>query len=95
MCAFLCTGLPQLHDDVNVTVTVNDVNDNAPVFDQALYSATVVENKPIGTGVLVVTVTDDDIGINDDVTLSIDTSTTSGLRASQFFQVFDTHQLRK
>ncbi|XP_076447693.1 protocadherin Fat 4-like [Babylonia areolata] len=80
-------GNPQLHADVKVNIAVNDLNDNAPKFDQAAYNASVTENAPVGTGVFTVTVTDDDIGVNDDVTLSIDTSTAAGARANSFFEV--------
>ena len=81
------TGTPQLHADVNVTIAVNDLNDNVPRFDLVSYSATTTENDPVGIGVLTVTVTDDDIAVNADVTLSIDASTVAGARAAQFFEV--------
>ncbi|KAL8623685.1 hypothetical protein ACOMHN_046504 [Nucella lapillus] len=80
-------GSPQLHADVNVSIAVNDLNDNAPLFDKVAYTASVTENSPAGTGVFTVTVTDADIGVNDDVTLSIDTTTPAGARANMFFKV--------
>lgn len=80
-------GTPQLHADVNVSIAVTDLNDNEPRFDSVSYDVTTIENKPVGTGLLIVTVTDDDIGVNADVTLSIDTSTVAGARAAQFFEV--------
>ncbi|KAG5855648.1 hypothetical protein ANANG_G00051340 [Anguilla anguilla] len=45
-----------------VSVTVEDVNDNAPEFDQSGYSATIPENTPDGSFVLRVGVTDRDEG---------------------------------
>ena len=72
---------------MNVTIAVDDLNDNVPSFDLVSYRATATENDPVGTGILTVTVTDDDIGVNADVTLSIDTSTVAGARAAQFFEV--------
>ena len=85
--ASVLTGTPQLSTDTNVTIAVDDLNDNVPRFDQVSYSATTTENDPVGTGLLTVTVTDDDIGVNADVTLSIDVSTAAGTRAAQFLEV--------
>ncbi|KAG5855649.1 hypothetical protein ANANG_G00051350 [Anguilla anguilla] len=45
-----------------VSVTVEDVNDNAPEFDQSGYSATILENTPDGSFVLRARVTDRDEG---------------------------------
>ncbi|XP_035262905.1 cadherin EGF LAG seven-pass G-type receptor 1-like [Anguilla anguilla] len=45
-----------------VSVTVEDVNDNAPEFDQSGYSATIPENSPDGSFVLRAGVTDRDEG---------------------------------
>ena len=44
--------------DAMVSVTVEDINDNAPVFEKSEYSETVMENSPVGTVVLNVTVID-------------------------------------
>jgi len=44
--------------DAMVSVTVEDVNDNAPQFDRRSYSATLPENSPLGAGVLKAVVTD-------------------------------------
>ncbi|XP_017524056.1 cadherin-related family member 2 [Manis javanica] len=43
-------GVPVLSTEVNVTITVEDVNDNLPVFNQSIYSFLVKERDP---GVLV------------------------------------------
>ena len=43
-----------------VTVDVTDVNDNAPVFDNASYQAYIEENSPSGTEVMSLTATDAD-----------------------------------
>eukprot|EP00063_Salmo_salar_P053106 XP_014027941.1 PREDICTED: protocadherin Fat 4-like [Salmo salar] len=45
-----------------VSVTIEDVNDNAPEFDKASYSVTLLENSQIDTAVFRVTVTDLDKG---------------------------------
>uniref|UniRef100_A0A3B3XHR6 Cadherin domain-containing protein n=1 Tax=Poecilia mexicana TaxID=48701 RepID=A0A3B3XHR6_9TELE len=51
-----------------IHVTVLDANDNAPVFSQAVYKASLPENSPIGTVVITVSATDADEGVNGDVT---------------------------
>ncbi|XP_066591300.1 cadherin-87A [Prorops nasuta] len=47
-----------------VNITIRDVNNNAPVFPQDLYTASIPEISPIGTLVGEVTATDADTGIN-------------------------------
>ncbi|KAK2527877.1 neural-cadherin [Columba guinea] len=53
------------------TILVTDVNDNAPVFLQRIYTAFVSENASINTEVAVVSVVDRDEGENAMVTFSI------------------------
>lgn len=43
-----------------VSVTVEDVNDNAPEFDEAVYRTDILENSPNGSFVLRARVTDRD-----------------------------------
>ncbi|XP_036431581.1 protocadherin gamma-A3-like isoform X6 [Colossoma macropomum] len=57
-------GNPQRSGTVNIDVTVLDVNDNAPVFNQTLYKATVMENAAIGTYITTVNATDADSSSN-------------------------------
>ena len=52
-------------------VSVEDINDNAPVFSSSLYSATVNENAPIGTSVVDIDATDGDIGTNGQIRYTI------------------------
>ena len=47
-----------------VTITVLDVNNNSPVFEEKSYSATVNEDTPLMTSVLRVRATDKDVGTN-------------------------------
>ncbi|XP_014903176.1 protocadherin beta-15-like [Poecilia latipinna] len=61
-------GSPQKSGTVVIHVTVLDANDNAPVFPQAVYKATVPENAPLKTIVVSVSATDADEGVNGDVT---------------------------
>jgi hypothetical protein len=39
-------------EEVTITVTVSDVNDNPPVFGRDSYSVAVLENRPQGTSTL-------------------------------------------
>lgn len=48
----------------NITVIVEDQNDNDPRFELSKYVATIPEDTPIGTSVLTVKATDADLGIN-------------------------------
>ncbi|KAM4555047.1 protocadherin gamma-A11-like [Odontesthes bonariensis] len=61
-------GSPQRSGTVVIHVTVLDANDNAPVFSQAVYKASLPENSPLDTVVITVSATDADEGINGDVT---------------------------
>ena len=47
-----------------VEVTVLDVNDNPPQFEDALYEATIIENATTGVVVTRVTASDLDSGLN-------------------------------
>uniref|UniRef100_A0A4W5QM76 Cadherin domain-containing protein n=1 Tax=Hucho hucho TaxID=62062 RepID=A0A4W5QM76_9TELE len=57
-------GNPQRSGTVNLEITVLDVNDNAPVFNQSVYRATVMENAPKGTYITTVNASDADSGSN-------------------------------
>ncbi|XP_060935129.1 protocadherin gamma-A12-like [Limanda limanda] len=61
-------GSPQRSGTVVIHVTVLDANDNAPVFSQAVYEASLPENSPPDTVVINVRATDADEGVNGDVT---------------------------
>lgn len=56
------TGVPQLSTTAGVTVNVVNINDEAPVFDEAMYEAVLDENSPAGSLVLTVHARDDDEG---------------------------------
>ncbi|CAI5652183.1 unnamed protein product [Oreochromis niloticus] len=57
-------GNPQKSGTVNIEINVLDANDNAPVFNQSLYKAAVIENAPKGTHVVTVNASDIDTGSN-------------------------------
>ncbi|KAM9834051.1 protocadherin alpha-5-like isoform X10 [Syngnathus typhle] len=63
-------GKPAKSGTLQVTVVVQDVNDNIPIFDSALYKATVIENSPPGTSVLSVHAHDLDEGDNGEIVYS-------------------------
>ncbi|XP_036933412.1 protocadherin gamma-A5-like isoform X46 [Acanthopagrus latus] len=64
-------GEPQMSGTMLIVITVLDANDNAPVFTQQTYKATVTENSPKGTVVATVTASDADQGSNGRITYSI------------------------
>ncbi|XP_034453220.1 protocadherin beta-15-like isoform X13 [Hippoglossus hippoglossus] len=61
-------GVPQRSGTANIHVTVLDANDNAPVFDWAVYKASLPENAAVDTIVVAVSASDADEGINGEVT---------------------------
>ncbi|XP_060751266.1 protocadherin gamma-A12-like isoform X47 [Tachysurus vachellii] len=67
-------GEPVLSGTVQIHVTVLDVNDNAPVFTQKEYKASLYENKPKGTKLTTVSASDADEGTNGQVTYYISTN---------------------
>ncbi|XP_068596836.1 protocadherin alpha-4-like [Brachionichthys hirsutus] len=60
-------GTPAKSGSMTITVNVLDNNDNAPVFSQTLYKASVFENVQIGTSILQLNATDLDAGQNGQV----------------------------
>ncbi|XP_034738787.1 protocadherin beta-16-like isoform X2 [Etheostoma cragini] len=67
-------GNPQRSGTVNIDVKILDANDNAPVFNQSVYKATVIENAPKGSHVVTVNASDIDSGLNGQVTYSFSKS---------------------
>ncbi|CAO2593781.1 Protocadherin alpha-C2 [Lemmus lemmus] len=66
-------GKPELEGTVRLQITVLDVNDNTPLFDQAVYRAQLPENVPNGTLVVKVNASDVDEGVNGDIMYSFST----------------------
>ena len=52
---------PSQNDTAQLNITVFDINDNKPIFDQAEYFEAVSENEPFGTSILTVLATDADL----------------------------------
>ncbi|XP_034037712.1 protocadherin gamma-A11-like [Thalassophryne amazonica] len=61
-------GNPQKSGTATIHVTVLDANDNAPVFEQAVYKSSLPENSALDTVVITVSATDADEGVNGEVT---------------------------
>uniref|UniRef100_A0A8I3PIG2 Protocadherin Fat 3 n=1 Tax=Canis lupus familiaris TaxID=9615 RepID=A0A8I3PIG2_CANLF len=54
------SGIPVMSSTATVNIDISDVNDNSPVFTPANYTAVIQENKPVGTSILQLVVTDRD-----------------------------------
>uniref|UniRef100_UPI0009B45934 protocadherin beta-16-like n=1 Tax=Monopterus albus TaxID=43700 RepID=UPI0009B45934 len=65
-------GSPQRSGTAIIHITVLDANDNAPVFSQAVYKASLPENAPLDTLAVAVSATDADAGHNGDITYNFD-----------------------
>ncbi|XP_049442759.1 protocadherin beta-15-like [Epinephelus fuscoguttatus] len=74
-------GTPQRTGTATVHVTVLDANDNAPVFSQAVYKASLPENSPLDTVVVTVAANDADEGLNGEVTYELSRISETGRRA--------------
>ncbi|XP_067851883.1 protocadherin-10-like [Heptranchias perlo] len=57
-------GIPHRSGTAQISITVADVNDNAPVFDHEIYRTSVLENAPKGTLVMKLNAADLDEGAN-------------------------------
>ncbi|XP_068182546.1 protocadherin alpha-3-like [Antennarius striatus] len=67
-------GKPPKSGNMNILINVLDVNDNAPVFTEDVYSVMLNENVPVGTTVIQVNATDLDDGMNGEVIYSFSNS---------------------
>ncbi|XP_061786261.1 protocadherin alpha-8-like isoform X7 [Nerophis lumbriciformis] len=63
-------GTPAKSGTMTIVVNVLDINDNAPVFSQSLYKATIYENVKIGMSIITLNATDLDAGQNGQVLFS-------------------------
>uniref|UniRef100_A0A1I7XG09 Cadherin domain-containing protein n=1 Tax=Heterorhabditis bacteriophora TaxID=37862 RepID=A0A1I7XG09_HETBA len=57
-------GKPFLTSSSVITITLSDINDNAPMFDQSSYDLYIAENSPVGSTVGTIIATDPDDGEN-------------------------------
>ena len=65
------SGNPPRATDVQVNVTVLDINDNSPVFDRQAYAMALSELQAVNTSILVVRATDVDAGLNGTVEYTV------------------------
>ncbi|KAG8439062.1 hypothetical protein GDO86_005315, partial [Hymenochirus boettgeri] len=75
------SGKPKLSGTAQLLITVEDVNDNAPVFDQAIYRASLLENAIKGTFVIKVNAVDLDEGENSKITYAFNKLVPSTVRS--------------
>ncbi|KAM4546524.1 protocadherin-16 [Fundulus diaphanus] len=68
----------QHQTEANITIVVEDINDNAPAFTHDLYQITLPEHTPPGSAVITVTATDRDSGDNGKITYKMISSTQEG-----------------
>ncbi|XP_068885410.1 uncharacterized protein [Aphelocoma coerulescens] len=75
-------GSPPRSGTIEISIVILDVNDNAPIFTQERYVGQVLENMPEGSVVLSVLATDQDAGVNGDISYQL--SQAVGQRDSAF-----------
>lgn len=64
-------GVPQRTSSLILTISVYDVNDNAPVFDQLSYEVTILESEPVNSRFFKVEASDKDSGLNGEIVYDI------------------------
>ncbi|KAM9311549.1 protocadherin gamma-C5-like [Gastrophryne carolinensis] len=60
-------GEPARSGSCHITISVSDINDNPPVFNQSVYKIRLKENLPLNTVVLLLNATDLDEGANGEI----------------------------
>uniref|UniRef100_A0A8B9JFA1 Cadherin domain-containing protein n=1 Tax=Astyanax mexicanus TaxID=7994 RepID=A0A8B9JFA1_ASTMX len=80
-------GSPPLSFSITTHLSVSDVNDNPPAFDERIYSAYIAENNKPGTSICSVTARDPDCRQNGTVLYSLVSSEINGVSVSSFLSV--------
>ncbi|XP_073677179.1 protocadherin gamma-A10-like isoform X40 [Garra rufa] len=80
-------GSPPLSSTKNIHLTVADVNDNAPLFQEQNYGAHVQENNKPGSSICSVSATDPDWRQNGTVVYSLFSSDVNGAPVSSFLSI--------
>ncbi|XP_038841778.1 protocadherin-10-like [Salvelinus namaycush] len=78
-------GVPQRTGTALLVVKVLDSNDNAPIFDQSVYTVSLRENSPVGTLVIQLNATDIDEGQNGEIVYSF--SNHNPARVKELFKI--------
>ncbi|KAJ8246897.1 hypothetical protein GJAV_G00256570 [Gymnothorax javanicus] len=81
------SGSPPRSSQKSLTITLTDVNDNAPIFSQPSYSVDIAENNDPGSPILTVTASDPDAGSNAHLSYSILPSLVGGMSVSSFVSI--------
>ncbi|XP_060764974.1 putative protocadherin beta-18 isoform X5 [Neoarius graeffei] len=80
-------GSPPLSSSMTIHLTVSDINDNPPVFEQQSYTAYVTENNKPGTSISSVSARDPDWRQNGTVLYSLVPSEINGVAVSSFLSI--------
>ncbi|KAK7571160.1 hypothetical protein V9T40_014764 [Parthenolecanium corni] len=64
-------GAPKLEAICLFTVTIEDINDNAPTFDKVSYKESIPKDKKVGSEVMRISATDIDDGLNKEIVYSL------------------------
>ncbi|XP_075712359.1 protocadherin gamma-B1-like isoform X22 [Rhinoderma darwinii] len=64
-----------------INIIINDINDNSPVFTQDVYKVSVRENIPVNSTILQVSASDEDEGVNAQITYSFRTTASDILQS--------------
>ncbi|XP_017570650.2 protocadherin beta-16-like isoform X19 [Pygocentrus nattereri] len=80
-------GSPPLSSFKTIHISISDVNDNPPVFDEPSYNAYVAENNKPGTSICSVTARDPDWRQNGTVLYSLVSSEVNGVPVSSFLSI--------
>ncbi|XP_073477109.1 protocadherin gamma-C5-like isoform X43 [Aquarana catesbeiana] len=81
-------GEPPRSGSTQINIIVLDINDNAPVFDQASYKVGIMENLPLKTVVMKLNATDLDEGANSEILYSFDEHTLNSAK-----KIFDLNEI--
>ncbi|KAE8285645.1 Protocadherin Fat 4 [Larimichthys crocea] len=68
-------GDPKKFGYLQVNVTIQDINDNPPIFDQDQYQTSVFEDAAVGSSILQITASDQDEGANAEIRYFLDEGT--------------------
>lgn len=80
-------GSPPLSSEITVNITIQDINDQTPLFEQQEYSTAIPENYTKGSKVLSARALDSDEGLNGEVIYELDYTAPEGIMADQFIGV--------
>lgn len=82
------TGVPKHTSSLILIISVYDVNDNSPVFDQLSYEVIILESEPVNSRFFKVEATDKDSGLNGEIMYDI-----AGGNTGDVFGIFPDGQL--